>query len=86
MLSVEAVFLSLRPSPESLGLIAEICGYATVCGNHLDFLDAGHCLDFKDTRPVTISNSRACALLEAELGRGNEEAPKLPNQLPEELL
>jgi hypothetical protein len=59
-LSVEAVFPDLRPSPESLGQIPESCTKAAVCGNFPDCLDAGHCLGFKDTRPVTISNARIC--------------------------
>jgi hypothetical protein len=59
-LPFDVVFPDLRPSPESLGLIPEICGNAAICGNHPDCLDAGHCLGFKDTRPVTISNARIC--------------------------
>jgi hypothetical protein len=59
-LPFDAIFPDLRPSPESLGLIPEICGNAAICGNHPYCLDAGYCLDFKDTRPVTISNARVC--------------------------
>jgi hypothetical protein len=59
-LPFEVVFPDPHPSPESLGLIPESCGIAAVCGNHPDCLDAGHCLVFNDTRPVTISNARVC--------------------------
>jgi len=59
-LPFELVFPDLGPSPESLGQRPESCIKAAVCGNFPDCWDAGHCLGFKDTRPVTISNARIC--------------------------
>lgn len=57
-LPFEVIFPDLGPSPELLGQRPESCVKAAICANFPDCLDAGHCLGFKDTRPVTISNAR----------------------------